>query len=99
MGKIALLVSREEMLHQAHNILQEPDGECGDRSQTLDCGRGFDQHCARTSGVVNQAVHGYSGCRDCADRSGDGAPCDEGKTDRQKAKTGDRGCGISEYVL
>ena len=23
MGKIALLVSREEMIHQAHNILQE----------------------------------------------------------------------------
>lgn len=30
MGKIALLVSREEMLHQAHNILQEKKYEIGE---------------------------------------------------------------------
>ena len=30
MGKIVLLVSREEMLHQAHNILQEKKFEIGE---------------------------------------------------------------------
>lgn len=30
MGKIALLVSREEMLYQAHNILQEKKYEIGE---------------------------------------------------------------------
>jgi len=30
MGKIALLVSREEMVYQAHNILQEKNYEIGE---------------------------------------------------------------------
>lgn len=105
MGKIVLLVSREEMLHQAHNILQEKKFEIGEMRviETKDTviearkaiagGRDAD-HRQGFAGFHGQAVYGYPGSGDRDDGPGDGSAGHEGEADFKEGAPGDRGGGI-----
>ena len=100
MGKITLLVSREEMLHQAHNILQEKKYKI-QSMKVIDTASAVTE--ARRSisegasiiiarGLQASLIKQYTDRSDC---SGNGAFGDSGKADCKEAKAHDRGSGIS----
>lgn len=92
MGKIVLLVAREEMLFQAHNILQEKKYEIASMKviRTEDsvseareaiAERRFYYYCQRAAGFSHQAVYRYSSSRNYCNSSGDGPFSDKGQAD------------------